>query len=899
MPGSLVMQRTSGGFEFYCTGNQKLGKPGFRVEGADNSSSAIRSRFLRYFEAIGHLRVPSSTIVPKNDASLLFTNAGMVQFKECFVGAHPPPAVNVVTAQKCMRAGGKHNDLENVGKTPRHHTFFEMLGNFSFGGYFKEQASRQSWEFLTKELSLPKERLLITVLEDDMEAYEVWRKIAPETKIMKMGKEDNFWSMGEYGPQGSCTEIYWDLQNGLDFDDRYLELWNIVFMEDEKLKDGTIRKLKTPCIDTGMGLERIASVLQEKNTNYDIDSFHSLKGHIKRICESPDLSGYFLNVVADHARACSFLVSEGVLPSNIGAGYVLRRLIRRIVGLGRNCVGKPFFGEVCKQFLEDVGDIEMSIAYQHADIVSVIKQEESLFWENMDKSMGALLRAIEKCKARSEKLSAEDVKLFYESYGIPFEVIWIVCHDSGVNADISQAEDMLDLDKERNRESGVVKDVNSNFVSGFESWKRQGLMSSFCGYSSVKVNAKIVGVEKATCSQGTYVCLDQCPFYVEGGGQVGDVGSLFVNGARIEVKDCIRPYKGCVALLTELPDGTGECELTVGQEVVAIVDEERRKRTSAHHSATHVLHASLKRVLGESVVQAGSRVDPDQLRLDVSYHKPITEAEIGKVEAYVNEAALRDIEVKSLLMPLEEAVESGAVAMFGEKYGNEVRVVDMPGCAKELCGGTHVERLLDIYPFKIVQEGGVASGTRRIEAVTGAKAVEYLMARDSIAREIGSILGCKFEDAVSKLQKLMESNKVNFKKLKNSRAKLASHPGLALKTLKVKKEGDQNSSSVQMHVLDRDEESDVIRLYGTLRADAEPEVAHVVIAGNAISVFTCKKSKKLSSGDLVKEILGASEALGLKGKGGGSKTMGRCFFQGKEDDELGEKAFLEWAKKRN
>ncbi|HET9352134.1 MAG TPA: alanine--tRNA ligase, partial [Burkholderiales bacterium] len=693
-------------------------------------SSEIRSSFLEYFRSKGHTVVPSSPLVPQNDPTLLFVNSGMVQFKDVFTGKEKRAYQRATTAQRSLRAGGKHNDLENVGYTARHHTFFEMLGNFSFGDYFKRDAIQFAWELLTKVYKLSPERLWTTVYETDDEAYELWTKMigVPKERVVRIGdkpggqkyQSDNFWQMADTGPCGPCSEIFYDHGPGIeggppgspDADgDRYIEIWNLVFMQFNRDEQGTLHPLPKPSVDTGMGLERIAAVLQGKHSNYAIDLFQDLIKAAARETKQKELKNPSLNVIADHIRACSFLIVDGVIPGNEGRGYVLRRIVRRAIRHGYKLgQKKPFFHRIVDDLDRAMGDAYPELRKAKGRVADVLKQEEERFAETLENGMGVLESAL----ASGEKLlDGETVFRLYDTFGFPVDLTADIGRERGVMIDMAGFEAAMEQQRERARAA-------SKFASA-ATLEYEGGKTEFHGYESLALPAKVValyreGAKVQALKSGEHgtVVLDRTPFYAESGGQVGDRGELVGSAGTFEVGDTQKIQAEVYGHQGTLKTGA----LKVGDKVEARVDAALRARTMRNHSVTHLMHKALREVLGPHVQQKGSLVDADKTRFDFSHDKPLGEAQLREVEQRVNAEILQNTATRAQVMPIEEAKKSGAMMLFGEKYGDEVRVLEI-GSSREFCGGTHVARTGDIGLFKIYSEGGVAAGIRRIEATTG------------------------------------------------------------------------------------------------------------------------------------------------------------------------------------
>ena len=701
-------------------------------------TSEIRQKFLSFFESKGHQVVPSSPLIPANDPTLLFTNAGMVQFKDVFTGKESRAYTRAVSSQRCVRAGGKHNDLENVGYTARHHTFFEMLGNFSFGDYFKREAIMYAWELLTQVYQLPAEKLWVTVYEDDGEAYDIWANEVkvPHERIVRIGDNkgaryasDNFWQMADTGPCGPCSEIFYD--HGPDVwggppgspdedGDRYIEIWNLVFMQFERDVQGNMNPLPSPCVDTGMGLERIAAVLQHVHSNYEIDMFQALIKAAARETNTTDLSNNSLKVIADHIRACSFLVVDGVIPSNEGRGYVLRRIVRRALRHGHK-LGQSglFFHKLVADLVQQMGDAYPELAAQQARVEQVLRQEESRFSETLENGMKILEGSLAGLQ-EGQVLGGQTLFTLYDTYGFPVDLTADICRERKVGVDLDGFEKAMAQQREQARAAGKFKAV--------EGLVYEGVDTRFEGYEHLQAQGKVTAlyfdgsaVNEIEAGQDAIVVLDATPFYAESGGQAGDVGVLETADAVFEVSDTQKVQAQVFGHHGRLRQG----RLTVGDTVAAQVDTARRASTVRNHSATHLLHKALREVLGDHVQQRGSLVDHEKTRFDFAHDAPVSAEEIVQIERLVNAQVLENKAVAAQLMSYDDAVQGGAVALFGEKYGDEVRVLDI-GFSRELCGGTHVMRTGDIGLFKVISEGGVAAGVRRIEAITGDNAVNWV-----------------------------------------------------------------------------------------------------------------------------------------------------------------------------
>ena len=745
-------------------------------------SAEIRSQFLEYFQENGHTIVSSSPLIPGNDPTLLFTNAGMVQFKDVFTGEETRPYQRATTSQRCVRAGGKHNDLENVGYTARHHTFFEMLGNFSFGDYFKEDAIWFAWDFLTKRLGLPEERLWVTVHHSDQEAEDIWIQTigVDPNRLSRLGDKDNFWSMGDTGPCGPCSEIFYD--HGPDVPggppgseeddlDRYIEIWNLVFMQFEQTADGARTPLPKPSVDTGMGLERIAAVMQHVHSNYEIDLFQALLKAAAEVTHTQDLEAKSLRVIADHIRSCSFLICDGVLPSNEGRGYVLRRIIRRAIRHGHKLgCDQPFFHKIVHTLVAEMGEAYAELRDNEDRIVAALKQEEAQFAKTLDAGMKVLEDAVS--SLTSKTLPGELIFRLYDTHGFPVDLTNDIARERDLELDIEGFEKAMDEQREKSRQG------SSFAIEGQIRFDLDG-STEFLGYTHLDASAVVVALAKdgeqvdalATGDSGIVV-LNQTPFYAESGGQQGDRGSLTSANGSYQV---MGTKKFGAHFGHEGKLGMGE--LKVGDTVNARVEGPRRQATALNHSATHLLHAALRTVLGDHVTQKGSLVTHERTRFDFSHPQPVTAEELIAIESMVNREIRQNEVVETRVMPIEEAKAAGAMALFGEKYDDEVRVLSMGDFSVELCGGTHVARTGDIGLFKILSEGGVASGVRRIEAVTGEGALEQVVALEATLDQAAALLKTGADSIVSKIEQMTERLKVTEREVDALKMKLATQAG--------------------------------------------------------------------------------------------------------------------------
>ncbi len=748
------------------------------------TGNEIRLKFLHYFKSKGHTVVDSSSLVPHDDPTLLFTNAGMFQFKRIFMGEEHREYTRAVSCQRCVRAGGKHNDLENVGYTARHHTFFEMLGNFSFGDYFKKEAIDFAWEFLTKELDLNPEQLWVSVFREDDEAYKLWEQIddLPQGRIVRLGEADNFWAMGDTGPCGPCSEIHIDQgpEQGCDNPDcavgcdcdRFLELWNLVFMQFYRDSAGTMTPLPKPSIDTGMGLERVAAVLQGKYNNFDCDLFTPLIDTVVRLSgkayNDNAADDAAMRVIADHARATAFLVADGVLPSNEGRGYVLRRVMRRAIRYGRTLgLTDAFFGGICRQVIELMKDAYPHIADSRELLDKVTDHEETRFGETLDHGLVMLDEEINRLLGEKPEdsdtsvINGDFIFKLYDTYGFPKDIVRDVALEKGLSLDDAGFEAAMQRQRDQSRRSWKGKDVD-HFSAGMIALLDQNKTTEFLGYTSTSAESVVEDiidnqgnlVQEATAGAEVQVYCPQTPFYAESGGQVGDCGTISWEGGSFTVQETKAAAEGLVLHSGTINQGT----LTSGQQVSLQVDE-GRGATALNHTATHLLHAAMKEILGDHVKQAGSLVRTNRLRFDFTHFSPVSPEEIRAIEQLVNQKIRRNTAVITKIFSKEAAIADGATALFGEKYGDEVRVVSIPDFSKELCGGTHTEATGDIGLFKIISESGIAAGVRRIEAVTGQAAVEWLQDLAEQADGLGELLSGSFNDALTKVTALLQRQK--------------------------------------------------------------------------------------------------------------------------------------------
>ena len=844
-------------------------------------SAEIREAFLRFFEEQGHTRVASSSLIPGNDPTLLFTNAGMTQFKDCFLGQEKRAYTRAVSSQKCVRAGGKHNDLENVGYTARHHTFFEMLGNFSFGDYFKQDAINFAWTFLTGVLKLPKEKLWVTVYASDDEAYDIWTQQVgvPPERMVRIGDNkgapyasDNFWTMGDTGPCGPCTEIFYD--HGADIwggppgspeedGDRYIEIWNNVFMQFNRTADGVLHPLPAPSVDTGMGLERISAVMQHVHSNYEIDLFQSLLAAAAKAIGCANEEQASLKVVADHIRSCGFLIADGVLPSNEGRGYVLRRIIRRACRHGNKLgANGSFFYQIVAALVAEMGEAFPELTQNQAHIERVLKAEEEQFAKTLEQGLKILEQDL--AGLQGNVVPGDVVFKLYDTYGFPMDLTGDIARERNLTLDEEGFEREMEAQRVRARSA-------SSFGMDYNSLVKVDVATEFTGYKATHGSAKVIALYKDgqsvdVLSEGDdgVVVLDQTPFYAESGGQIGDCGFLKASSGRFDVRDTTKTG-GAFLHHGVLASGS----LTVGSPVETQVDADVRHATALNHSATHLLHAALRQVLGEHVQQKGSLVDSQRLRFDFSHFEAIKPAQIKALEDIVNAQVRKNTPVETEETDIETAKAKGAMALFGEKYGDNVRVLSMGGnFSVELCGGIHANRTGDIGLLKIISEGGVASGVRRIEAVTGAAALAYLNAGEEQLKEAASLVKGSRDNLIDKLSAVLERNRALEKQLEQLQAKAASAAGddlsasaqdvKGVKVLAVRLDGQDGKALLALVDQLKNKLGRAVILLGSVHEDKV-----VLVAG-----VTKDLTGQLKAGDLMKQ---AAAAVG--GKGGGRPDM--------------------------
>jgi alanyl-tRNA synthetase len=841
------------------------------------TSAELRSLFLKFFEERGHQIVPSSSLIPANDPTLLFTNAGMVQFKDVFLGREDRPYRRSASSQRCVRAGGKHNDLENVGYTARHHTFFEMLGNFSFGDYFKRDAIRYAWEFLTGVLGLPPEKLWITVYDQDHEAEQIWLEEigVSSARFSRIGTKDNFWSMGDTGPCGPCTEIFYDHGEGIpggppgspdDDGDRYIEIWNLVFMQYDRSPDGVLTPLPKPSVDTGMGLERIAAVVQGVHSNYEIDLFRTLVRAAAELAHSDTTDNSSLRVLADHIRSCAFLVADGVMPSNEGRGYVLRRIVRRAIRHGYKLgIRDTFFYKLVEPLCREMGGAYPELMAARSMVEQVLQKEEERFAETLEQGM----RILDSClKGLSgSTIPGETVFQLYDTYGFPVDLTADIAREHRLSVDMEGFESAMEAQRERARAA-------SHFAVDYSRDVQVDAHCEFTGYRHLTEDTRILALlkngestESLEVGDEGVVILEKTPFYAESGGQVGDRGVLRFDGGVFEVLDTQKQGNDLILHIGKVSEGA----MKAGANCRAEVDGAARQATMLNHSATHLLHAALRKVLGEHVAQKGSLVGPARLRFDFSHFEPIRPEQLEAVERLVNEQIRANHPVSVDLMSKDEAIKAGAMALFGEKYGDEVRVLRIGDFSIELCGGTHADRAGDIGFFKIVGESGVAAGVRRIEAVTGENAFEWVNSSEHLLQSLAERMKAGRESLEEKVHQLFERNRALEKELERLKGKMASVAG-----------DDLASQAIVV---------DGVKVLAAKVEEADPKVLRDLVdqlrnkLGSAAIVLGSVKEGKVSliagvtkdqtgrikAGDLVNAV-----ALQVGGKGGGRPDLAQA-----------------------
>ena len=860
-------------------------------------SDEIRQAFLDYFAGYDHQVVPSSSLVPANDPSLLFANAGMVQFKDVFLGHETRTPPRAVSAQRCVRAGGKHNDLENVGYTARHHTFFEMLGNFSFGDYFKEEAILYCWEFLTGVLRLPPDRLWVSVYQDDDEAERIWLKdIGIDSKrLARLGAEENFWSMGDTGPCGPCTEVYYDHGEGIpgkppgqgDDSDRFVEIWNLVFMQYRREADGSMEPLPSPSVDTGMGLERIAAVMQGVHDNYQTDLFTPLRKAVSEMAVTAnDPNSASFNVIADHIRTSGFLIMDGMLPSNEGRGYVLRRIIRRALRHG-NKIGltEPFFHRLVDPLVDVMGNAHPDLAEARDRIEEALLQEEERFALTLQTGLKVLDEGL--AKLQDKTIPGELAFLLYDTYGFPIDLTQDIARERDLTVDVEDYERRMDEQRDRARDT-------AQFSVDYSQLKDVAQDGRFSGYERVNQDSSVVAlyadgrsVQAIEAGDDAVVVLEETPFYAESGGQVGDTGWLRGENTRFEVRDTQKHGQAHLHL-GRLREGS----LNVGDSVAAEIDAERRQSIVLNHSATHLMHAALREVLGSHVMQKGSLVAPDRLRFDFSHPQPVAAEELHQIEEMVNAAVRRNYETESTVMPFREAMDAGALAFFGDKYGDEVRVLRMGDFSMELCGGTHVSRTGDIGFFCIVSETGIASGVRRIEALTGAVANRWAWEQKELLRDTAEMIRAVPDNFREKLERLVEQNQSLEKELERLKSRQAHQAGGDLAQQAVEVEG--------IKVLSAQVDADAKSMRSMLDQLKDKLGSAVIVLASVknkkvtlVAGVTPDQTERIKAGDLVNSV-----ASQVGGKGGGRPDMAQAGGDHPEALKEALESIPEWVRER-
>jgi alanyl-tRNA synthetase len=868
------------------------------------TGNEVRRKFLDYFEKHNHRIVRSSSLVPSDDPTLLFVNAGMVQFKRAFLGEEKRSYVRATTAQKCVRAGGKHNDLENVGYTARHHTFFEMMGNFSFGDYFKEKAIEFGWDLLTNGFGLLEDKLWVSIYLDDDEAHDLWHKNigVPENRILRFGEEDNFWAMGDTGPCGPCSEIHIDRGEAFGCGkpdckvgcecDRFLEIWNLVFMQFDRDVSGKLTPLPKPSIDTGLGLERMVSIIQNMPTNYDIDLIRPIMNKVedlseKRIGESWE-SDVAMKVIADHSRAAAFLIGDGVLPSNEGRGYVLRRIMRRAIRYGRNIgLTRPFLHETARVVFDIMRPAYPELTEAAAFITNVIENEEIRFSETLDHGLRLLNESLLDLKAKGQKkVPGELIFKLYDTFGFPVDIVRDIVRDEDMGLDLEGFDQAMEAQRERSKAIAAFTSISD----AYKNLSAHGIMAKFVGYDTASIQSKVLvmvrdgeEVQEASQGQSIEIVTETTPFYGEAGGQVGDTGSISSDHLEIKISDTVKDPTGLIIHKGKVIKGT----VSKGDEVTLVVDDRRRRATARNHTATHLLHFALRKVLGDHVKQAGSLVAADRLRFDFTHFSQPDSETLDKIETLVNEKILENLPVQTVEMESEEAFKTGATALFEEKYGDRVRVVSLADFSKELCGGTHSHRTGDIGLFKIVGESSVASGIRRIEALTGASAVDYI--QKSIKRlHDAALLLREHPDAVpQRIEKILSHQKALEKELEHLKA------GIAARSVHWAQEDIKTIDGVQMLVkkVSVEKPAELRDLADRFR---EKLKSGVVVLGSTdtskallIVVVTKDLTDRFHAGKMIKEI-----ASVVGGGGGGRPDMAQAGGSRPEKlDEALEKAY--------
>lgn len=839
------------------------------------TTAQIRQQFLDFFASKQHQIVPSSSLIPGNDATLLFNNAGMVQFKDVFLGAESRPYTRATSSQRCVRAGGKHNDLENVGYTARHHTFFEMLGNFSFGDYFKQDAIKFAWEFLTEVVKLPQEKLLVTIYHDDEEAFEYWSKDIglSEDRIIRIATSDNFWSMGDTGPCGPCSEIFYDHGEHIwggppgtpeEDGDRFIEIWNLVFMQYNRQSDGTMLPLPKQSVDTGMGLERISAILQGVHSNYEIDLFQGLIAAAASVTNAQDMDDKSLRVVADHIRSCAFLISDGVMPSNEGRGYVLRRIIRRAVRHGNKLGAQgSFFYKLVAALIEQMGQAYPELAKQQEIIEKVLRIEEEQFGKTLERGLAILEESLSDLKG--DIIPGDLVFKLYDTYGFPADLTADVARERQMTIDHQGFEECMAVQRKTAQQAG-------KFGADYNEQLKSEKLTEFKGYDSTHHSATVVeifaggeAVQLLEDGQQGIVVLDRTPFYAESGGQTGDTGTITVAGGEFNVTNTTKLGNAFAH------HGTVQGRIGVNDKVDATIDDARRDSIKKNHTATHILHEALRQLLGDHAGQKGSLVQPDRLRFDFSHFEAVTKDELREIERVVNDEIRRNFALNTELMAIDDAKAKGAMALFGEKYDDEVRVVTIGDYSIELCGGTHVERAGDIGLFKIVSESGIAAGVRRIEAVTGADAVAYVSEQEQQLHDVAALVKGDSASVLEKVTALLEKSKGLEKQIAQLNDKLASAAGASLLDSIVEING--------VKLLVANVEGTESKALRGMVDDLKNKIGSGVIAlgvasGDKVSLIagvTKDLTGKVKAGELVNHMAGQ-----VGGKGGGRPDMAQA-----------------------
>ncbi|MCK7459923.1 alanine--tRNA ligase [Idiomarina aminovorans] len=839
------------------------------------NSAQIRDAFLNYFAERGHEKVPSASMIPGNDPTLLFTNAGMVPFKDVFLGTDKRRYDKATAAQRCLRAGGKHNDLENVGYTARHHTFFEMMGNFSFGDYFKKQAIEYAWDFLTKELKLSADKLWITVFTEDDEAYDIWAKDigVPEDRISRIGEKDNFWSMGDTGPCGPSSEVFYDHGPEVwggppgtpeEDGDRYIEIWNLVFMQYNRQADGTLEPLPDPSIDTGMGLERISAIMQNVHSNYEIDLFQALIKAAADIIGTDDLNNKSLRVIADHIRSCSFLITDGVMPSNEGRGYVLRRIIRRAVRHGHLLGAKDtFFFRLVDELARQMGDAYPELKQKQQIIKDALEREEHQFARTLERGLAILSDEI--TQLSGQVIPGDVVFKLYDTYGFPVDLTADIAREHELTVDEQGFEQAMSEQRQRAQQA-------SQFGMDYNQQLKSENKTEFTGYDNVAGQAKVVElfkegqpVEQLEAGETGLVVLSETPFYAESGGQIGDKGVLVSNGPAFEVTDTQYIGKAIAH------HGVAKADVKLNDSVKAEIDSERRENIKRNHSATHLLHAALRNLLGEHVTQKGSLVEADKMRFDFSHFEPVTNEQLAQLEREVNAQICANLPLQTQLMAIDEAKEAGAMALFGEKYDEQVRVVRMGDFSMELCGGTHVKATGDIGLCRITSEGGIASGVRRIEVVTGQAAIRHTQQQQAVLQRIAGELKTEPTSVADKVQQLQQKFRELERKNEQLQHKLAQQAGGGLMAQAV----DINGVKAIIAELDQADPKSLRGLVDDLKNQIGSGIVLLGTAnGDKVSLIagvTTDLTSKVKAGDIVNQ---AANVVG--GKGGGRPDMAQA-----------------------